>query len=384
MSAEDDFTAVYRDKFKELCEALHRKFPRLDDSACADLAQVAAMEAIRKIRDENFQPEKDWWTWLLWLTSHRALDYLRQFEAEDDFAAVYRDNFEKLCAALHRKFPRLDDSTCADLAQVAAKETLHKIRDENFQPKKDWWTWLLWLASHRALDYLRQFEIVAFESLAAGRGESNTSVWQPPDPGSPPSQVLAEAERRGRQGLTLSEILAEFCRWRESLPDGYKMKEIYERSLRGQKTADIAVATGELPGTVDVTITRARKWILARTRQADVHRSIFLTLHRRKPEKGAVPPIVGPASQPDPNGESVPSQPGKADLRPGPQAIGNLPTLTSLGDVVRWAIDELGAMCPSLERLENYRRQPNSGDLSDVRYHVDESNCRLCCEELKE
>jgi len=81
----------------------------------------------------------------------------------------------------------------------------------------------------------------------------------------------------------LSQVLTEFCRRCEARPEMLKQKEIYERSLRGQKPAAIAAALGIERGTVDVHLKRARDWIRERVRQADVDRSLFLTLHRRKP-----------------------------------------------------------------------------------------------------
>ena len=61
-----------------------------------------------------------------------------------------------------------------------------------------------------------------------------------------------------------------------------------------------------------------------------------------------------------------------------------MPDLPSFGDVVRWVIDELGAMCPSLERLQAYRRMPEAPALRDVRYHVEEASCRLCRADLQD
>lgn len=62
----------------------------------------------------------------------------------------------------------------------------------------------------------------------------------------------------------------------------------------------------------------------------------------------------------------------------------NMPKLESLGDVVRWVIEEVGAFCPSPERLAKYRSNPNADDLRDVRYHVEEAGCKLCRYELSQ
>lgn len=54
------------------------------------------------------------------------------------------------------------------------------------------------------------------------------------------------------------------------------------------------------------------------------------------------------------------------------------PCLNTLGDVVRWVVDELGAMCPSAERLAAYWAHPPDPGLGDVRYHVEEAGCPIC------
>ncbi|HOA52897.1 MAG TPA: hypothetical protein PKI05_11630 [Thermogutta sp.] len=54
------------------------------------------------------------------------------------------------------------------------------------------------------------------------------------------------------------------------------------------------------------------------------------------------------------------------------------PQLQTLGDVVRWVINELGAMCPSPERLAAYLADPGAPELRDVRYHVEEAGCPIC------
>ena len=59
-----------------------------------------------------------------------------------------------------------------------------------------------------------------------------------------------------------------------------------------------------------------------------------------------------------------------------------MPELRTFGDVVRWVIDELGAMCPSPERLQAYRLNPDAPEFSDIRYHVQEATCRHCRAEL--
>jgi len=54
------------------------------------------------------------------------------------------------------------------------------------------------------------------------------------------------------------------------------------------------------------------------------------------------------------------------------------PQLNSLGDVVRWVVDELGALCPSPERLRQYFKNPQDSAFRDVHYHVEELKCPIC------
>ena len=206
--------------------------------------------------------------------------------SESELTAVYQEQFEHLLNYLRRKFPRLDRSDCEDLAQLAFVETLQKVRNSGFEPEKGWWAWLRWLASNRAIDYLRQHEVSSFEAIAKQPGGSPPGSLQPLDRRmEPPSRVLAEAERRDRQITMLSQILREFCRRCEKHPEMYKQKEVYERALRAQKPTEIAAAMGISRNNVDAHLKRARDWVLNRARQSDVHRSVFLTLHRRKPER---------------------------------------------------------------------------------------------------
>lgn len=54
------------------------------------------------------------------------------------------------------------------------------------------------------------------------------------------------------------------------------------------------------------------------------------------------------------------------------------PRLKNLGDVVRWVVDELGALCPSPERLKSFFDNPRDPAVRDIRYHVEEVKCPIC------
>jgi RNA polymerase sigma factor (sigma-70 family) len=188
---------------------------------------------------------------------------------------------------LVRAFDRLRDEA-DDILQDALAETLRRVRDEAFSPQAGWIGYLRVVARHRAIDRLRSWERRLFQHLGtddrgstAGPSRESSDVVDP-RPG--PSEQLDEAERRGRQGLLLSEVLEEFCRWCEACPERLSIKEAYERSLRGEQPAAIAAGLGISPGEVYTQLNRARQWVLERIRQADVDRSVFLTVHRRKGE----------------------------------------------------------------------------------------------------
>ena len=72
----------------------------------------------------------------------------------------------------------------------------------------------------------------------------------------------------------------------------HKQKEVCERGLRGEQPAVTAVAMGITPTSVFTHRSRAYSWLYERAREADVHRSVFLTWHRHKQAKPSEPPRV--------------------------------------------------------------------------------------------
>ncbi|MCR4415325.1 MAG: sigma-70 family RNA polymerase sigma factor [Thermoguttaceae bacterium] len=211
---------------------------------------------------------------------------------QESFEAFFDRHHAELASYAKRKFPRLADEA-EDLVQQAVAETLQRLRHGAFRPEAGWQPWLRSLITHRAIDRLRQWERRALARLAGqgtsrdagdARGAAAGSLEVADCEGLGPPTQLAEAERRARQGLLLSQVLAEFCRWSERRPDRLALKEAYERSLRGQSAAQIAMAMGLDRQRIDQLLHRARTWVLDRVREADVDRSVFLTLHRRKPE----------------------------------------------------------------------------------------------------
>lgn len=210
---------------------------------------------------------------------------------EAELIAAFSAQQTALRRWLTQAFRRLGDEA-DDILQEAVTETVRRLRTEGFRPQVGWIGYLRTVARHRAIDRLRSWEFRLFQRLGTGGAadEADPSAGSAGDraepaeqrPG-PPTQLL-EAERRSRQGLLLSEVLEEFSRWCESRPNRLAIKEAYERSLRGQPPAAIAAGLGLAPGEVYTLLNRAREWVFQRVRQADVDRSVFLTLHRRKGE----------------------------------------------------------------------------------------------------
>ncbi len=193
---------------------------------------------------------------------------------------------------LQRAFRRIGDQA-DDILQEAFLETLCRVRQEGFRPQIAWTAWLRMVARHRAIDRLRAWERHLFQRLVASGGANapgrlSPSTSQRSDPAAPgpgPPTQLAEAERRARQGLLLSQVLEDFCRWCEERPQRAPIKEAYERSLRGQAPGQIAAAMGIPADQAYTLLNRARRWVAERVRRADVERSVFLTLFGRQPEE---------------------------------------------------------------------------------------------------
>jgi len=178
---------------------------------------------------------------------------------------------------------------------------------------------------------------------------------------------VLESERRLRQGLLLSDILREFVSLCEQLPTGHLRKTIYERALRGEKPLAIAGALALNRNSVDQHLKRARDWILDRIQRKDVDRSVFRTLYG-----GAG---TGPVFAAPPTGD---------EIRPNPSSTLNRGRSNachpgwSLVEVVRFVIEEMGALCPSEERLAAYADNPLSPELIDVDYHIRLARCPIC------
>lgn len=295
---------------------------------------------------------------------------MKDVEQLQDFATQGKG---PVLAYLVQAFPRLAEEA-EDIFQAAFLEALEKVRQEGFAPSEGWLAWFRWTCRNRALDRLRAGEREMFQRLFHQTSQGEEATSPVPDHAPGPSTIVVEGERRARQGILLSQVLSDFCRWCEARPDGFRMKTIYERRLRSESAEEIARALGVSRNVVDVTVKRARTWIYERICRADVDRSVFATMHAgRGDAPRQAPPQPHPPSRRNRPGEVRPNQFAAERVHVLP---GNPPQ--TLAEVVRWVVDELGALCPSRERLEAYSTAPDESSLEDVRYHVEVARCRIC------
>lgn len=192
---------------------------------------------------------------------------------------VFQSVRPRLTAYLRAAFPRLANEV-EDILQNIWLEVRQKAVGGDFSHEGQWQKWFWLLVRSRAIDRLRRIEGRLFVDLAKNhsQGEGCDSV-EPIDDRSSPSRHVMERERRHRQGLLLSEVLGEFCRWCEKKPQRLAIKEAYERSLHGQNAGQIAQAMQVTPESVYQWLHQARQWIRNRIREKDVHRSVFLTMY---------------------------------------------------------------------------------------------------------
>ena len=211
---------------------------------------------------------------------------------ETEFQTTWADCQRALREYLVRAFPRLA-SEVEDLLQEVFLEAIQRCRAEGMPAVVDWRGWCRTAVRHRAIDRLRMWERWAFRQLSGQKTSSqsdsfdssrpsDSSSSEPVDTSPGPATRVGEKQRRTRQGILLSEVLAAFCRFCEAKPVRLKMKEAYERALRGQTPEQIAAAMHLPPTEVHQLLYRARQWILERIRQADVEQSVFITLFARK------------------------------------------------------------------------------------------------------
>ncbi len=171
----------------------------------------------------------------------------------------------------------------------------------------------------------------------------------------PPDEEAIRQERRDRKKRMFGDVLREFVRYCETTKAEVeeklarrRMKEVYERFLRGEDPKSIAGSMGIDRNYVDQLKKRARDWVFEAVSTSDENESVFVSLFKAL--------------------EVRPRRPREAEIR-------------YIGEFVRWLVREGGAMCPTRLRLAQYvasEAERREGIFDDVRYHVQTANCPVC------
>lgn len=245
---------------------------------------------------------------------------------------TYQQQRDMLVRLLGLQFTALNEAECEDLVQFAFLRALEQLADPGFSLEHTWAAWLKRVAVNAAISFVRRVEAWSLEALAAGGGDgdgSDQSSLPITDRGMlTPSQILAADERSERRRMLVSDLLRDYVCYVEK-NRMWTQREVFERSLRGQDAAGIARDMGLPPQRAYEHRARAFQWIREQVDQRDSRGSVLAS-------------VFGGASS---------ERTATASASP-----------RRLTDVVRWAVDQVGALCPSESRL--------SADGPDVQYHV--------------
>lgn len=246
-----------------------------------------------------------------------------------------------------------DDSVGEDLVQSASLEVLQKIDAGLPFVDTDLWRYVCWTLRNRAIDRQRRRELRLLQDLAAVQDDESPDLpAQVPAPDASPDRAALDRERFEHKKKLLSDILEEYCRRCESQPRMLSGKEIFERMLRGESPEQTAAALGMKRNTIDKARRDAREKLRDLMEQHDVHHTVFQTFFRREMEH----PFQGQRK----NAGTVEVQ--------------------TTSELFRWIMDEAGALCPPPHRLRDYLAAPEDELFRDIRYHVKEARCPLCCD----
>ena len=254
----------------------------------------------------------------------------------------------KMLGYVRQCFPRMDDADRQDAVQTVLAEVV--ANGTSLLPiEAKLCTYLCKAAFYAARKLWKKNERGWFQSLAdEADAEIKDSVALPPlEADVQNEEIAAEIRRRGRQQLLLSDILQEYVQRCEQ-QNMQVQREIYERRLRGQDAKLIESAMGVPRASIDKHLQRARDWVNERMQQADVERSVFQTFLRPRRDVPQLPDSVS------------------ADVP------------RNFHEVLMRVVNEVGALCPSDERLACFEQQPDAAEFSDLRYHIDEVPCPLC------
>lgn len=287
--------------------------------------------------------------------------------------AVYRAERERLVHTLAKLFPSLGIDQCEDLVQYAFVQELSRFQQATGASPKNWFAWLRTVAVNDARDFLKRRERISLDALVGppgAGGDSDQPGWQPSDGALTPSAVLQQGERAERRRVLVSDILAAYVQHVERY-GMHVQREVFERSLRGQPPGNVANEMGLSAQRVYEHRSKAFGWIQAQVQQRDERGSILATVFGDRPASAEA-----------------------ARIHP-----------RRLHDLIFQAVDQQGALCPSDQRLEEYRSASTSGSLTDtgclqaegladIDYHITQSQwylddrqqtpgCRLCQDRLE-
>jgi DNA-directed RNA polymerase specialized sigma24 family protein len=287
--------------------------------------------------------------------------------------AVYRAERERLVHTLAKLFPSLGIDQCEDLVQYAFVQELSRIQQTTGDSPTNWFAWLRTVTINDARDFLKRRERISLDALAgppATGGDSDQPGWQPSDRALTPSAVLQQGEQAERRRVLVSDILAAYVQHVERY-GMYVQREVFERSLRGQPPGNVASEMRLSAQRVYEHRSKAFGWIQAEVQRRDERGSILATVFGDRPASAEA-----------------------ASIHP-----------RRLHDLIFQAVDQQGALCPSDQRLEEYRSACTSGSLTDtdclqaegladIDYHITQSQwylddrqqtpgCRRCQDRLE-
>ena len=247
-----------------------------------------------------------------------------------DWTSWFQINGQRLASCLSAAFPWMDQQTIQDWVQHALLIAMQSNLDPTSIPFSHVWI----PVKNDVLDWLRRREresLVAFDSQPDGG-------WHAPDLNQhePPSLVLRREKETRREKL-VSDVLRDFTAESETLKR-FREHEVMERSLRGESRSQIAQELGLEIGTVYTALSRANQRLMKHVAHKDVRQSISTTFHSEASNHA------------------------------------------SLVDLIRWTIEQAGAMCPSPKRLEQFLHQSESQQRlqTDLWFHVRTAKCTLC------
>lgn len=318
----------------------------------------------------------------------------------DELETTYRAERARLVRQLGWLFPSLNTDECEDLVQLAFMQALQELAKPEFvlrgpgakgidadRPDRDqsplsspvrWLPWLRTVSRYRAIDFLRHREEWSLDALlrnVPARSDSSSPAWQPADPALTPSSVLRQGEQAERRRVLVSDILAAYVQHVERY-GMHVQREVFERSLRGQEPPDVAADMELSVQRVYEQRSKAFAWVRAEVQRRDTRGSILASVFGDRPAAGDSPQIPP----------------------------------RRLHDLIHLAVDQLGALCPSDRRLDEYRVHtrltapgyPRAGvearrdaaPPTDIHYHIIEARwylddrpqqpgCRLCAARLE-